>query len=431
MAYCNKCGGFIPDGARFCENCGAPVEAQTNNYNNTQNETYAQQGTYYQQPDPQQNYYQPPYQQSSVRPKSSVSFGEAVSMFFRRYVDFSGRSVKSEFWYVFLFNCIVGFVLGILAYKNNAFQVLASIYSLVKQGERAKYLNLDTSNFDGDVMAYINSGEEGLVDYLTARDALDQLGLANNENNRNAVLAALERSGQGSFPDILSNFENNRSRAWHEFDIGGPLHTRYGDFETTFFDDEQYENLANDISSVIRRVEANRAIGYDRDYDGADKAYYNGGVNGLLEYLYPAALLKQSGMENNEKNRQMILDAYTQGGSQAVQQQLNQFSVFSDTGYGPNLSYKYNHATNYLPQLTPTEFADLYGRIDQQNQGESGYNNITQQEVIDFLNQNPSAYNSDTALQYWYAFDGKSGTDDAWKKIPVLNQSTGMWEAQR
>ncbi len=130
MAYCNKCGGFIPDGARFCENCGAPVEAQTNNYNNTQNETYAQQGTYYQQPDPQQNYYQPPYQQSSVRPKSSVSFGEAVSMFFRRYVDFSGRSVKSEFWYVFLFNCIVGFVLGILAYKNNAFQVLASIYSL-------------------------------------------------------------------------------------------------------------------------------------------------------------------------------------------------------------------------------------------------------------------------------------------------------------
>ena len=305
--------------------------------------------------------------------------------------------------------------------------MLASIYSLVKQGERAKYLNLDTSNFDSDVMAYLNAGADGLVDYLTARDALNQLGLANNENNRNAVLAALERSGQSSFPDMLSNYQNSFDKAWKEL---GPVAKRYSEM-VSGLSDEEYEALVNDFSSIIRRVEANRAIGYSRDYDGADKAYYNGGVNGLLEYLYPATVLRQSGMENNEKNRQTILDAYTQGGSQAVQQQINQFLVFSDTGYGPNLSYKYNHATNYLPQLTPTEFAGLYDRIDQQNQGESGYNNITQQEVIDFLNQNPSAYNSDTALQYWYAFDGKSGTEDAWKKIPVLNPSTGMWEAQR
>ena len=131
MAYCNNCGNFIPEGAKFCENCGAAVEAQADNYGNAQTNSYSQQGSYYQQPDPQQgSYYQPPYQQSVVRPKPSVSFGEAISMFFKRYTDFSGRSVKSEYWYVFLFNFIVGFVLGILSYKISAFGFLASLYSL-------------------------------------------------------------------------------------------------------------------------------------------------------------------------------------------------------------------------------------------------------------------------------------------------------------
>ena len=132
MAYCNNCGNFIPEGAKFCENCGAAVEAQADNYGNAQTNSYSQQGSYYQQPDPQQgSYYQPPYQQSVVRPKPSVSFGEAISMFFKRYADFSGRSVKSEYWYVFLFNLIVSLVLGFLAgYKSNFFSVLASLYSL-------------------------------------------------------------------------------------------------------------------------------------------------------------------------------------------------------------------------------------------------------------------------------------------------------------
>lgn len=43
-----------------------------------------------------------------------VSFPDAVKMFFARYVDFQGRSRRSEYWWVALFHLIVFGVLAIL-----------------------------------------------------------------------------------------------------------------------------------------------------------------------------------------------------------------------------------------------------------------------------------------------------------------------------
>ena len=45
-----------------------------------------------------------------------VSFPDAVKMFFTRYVDFQGRSRRSEYWWVVLFNLIVSLVLVGLAF---------------------------------------------------------------------------------------------------------------------------------------------------------------------------------------------------------------------------------------------------------------------------------------------------------------------------
>ena len=45
-----------------------------------------------------------------------VSFPDAVKMFFSRYVDFQGRSQRSEYWWVALFNVIVFGVLAVLAF---------------------------------------------------------------------------------------------------------------------------------------------------------------------------------------------------------------------------------------------------------------------------------------------------------------------------
>jgi uncharacterized membrane protein YhaH (DUF805 family) len=43
-----------------------------------------------------------------------MNFGEAIAAGFRNYVNFSGRAVRPEFWYWFLFTLIVAIVAGIL-----------------------------------------------------------------------------------------------------------------------------------------------------------------------------------------------------------------------------------------------------------------------------------------------------------------------------
>ena len=43
-----------------------------------------------------------------------MNFGEAIASGFRKYVTFSGRSVRSEYWYWVLFTLILAIVTGIL-----------------------------------------------------------------------------------------------------------------------------------------------------------------------------------------------------------------------------------------------------------------------------------------------------------------------------
>ncbi|RPE80598.1 uncharacterized membrane protein YhaH (DUF805 family) [Curtobacterium sp. PhB137] len=47
-------------------------------------------------------------------PWYGISFGKAVGRFFKKYATFSGRASRSEFWWWYLANAIVGIVLGIL-----------------------------------------------------------------------------------------------------------------------------------------------------------------------------------------------------------------------------------------------------------------------------------------------------------------------------
>jgi uncharacterized membrane protein YhaH (DUF805 family) len=47
-------------------------------------------------------------------PWYGISFGKAVGRFFKKYATFSGRASRSEFWWWYLANAIVGIVLAIL-----------------------------------------------------------------------------------------------------------------------------------------------------------------------------------------------------------------------------------------------------------------------------------------------------------------------------
>lgn len=130
--FCQQCGAQIEDGLAFCTSCGAkqasadaaPVNnaAQQQPVMNNQppvNQQYAQpqQSQYAQQPQgyaQQPQYAQQPYGYAQPgaadgSPKH-VGFVDAIKLFFVNYVNFNGRSTKSEYWYAYLFNFLVSLV---------------------------------------------------------------------------------------------------------------------------------------------------------------------------------------------------------------------------------------------------------------------------------------------------------------------------------
>ena len=196
------------------------------------------------------------------------------------------------------------------------------------------------------------------------------------------------------------------------------------------FDTEAYENMTDEekvnvlaqLYSSIKTVEKKNILDLDKDnLSGPEKAYDQDGVDGLIEYLTVKNYLSQMGMQNNEKNRQIVLDTLNEGGTEAVEQMVSDSQELSESDV-----FRYNHATNYIPSLTPSEFSDLWTAINA-----DGNTSIKQSEVIDYLNQNPEDFDAETALQYWRAFDQKAGHEGEWSKIPVLNESTGLWEAKK
>ena len=156
--FCKNCGAQIPDNTMFCPNCGAAqTPAQTPNsgaapgqtpnagayYQNQQTPPYTQQtppygqqGTPYGQQGAPYGQQGAPYGQQNYAYSgassgtASVSFGEAVKLFFSNYTNFTGRSTRSEYWWVMLFNIIVSFALLIFSAVPVLYTVLTAIYSL-------------------------------------------------------------------------------------------------------------------------------------------------------------------------------------------------------------------------------------------------------------------------------------------------------------
>ncbi|MBO4876716.1 MAG: DUF805 domain-containing protein [Ruminococcus sp.] len=89
---CRHCGADTPDYAKYCIKCGAEVD-----------DLGAPRDTMI-------------YTDSSVGDGESpvyTDFGGAIKLFFKNYIDFNGRSTRSEYWYAYLFLFIVNAVLEI------------------------------------------------------------------------------------------------------------------------------------------------------------------------------------------------------------------------------------------------------------------------------------------------------------------------------
>ena len=107
-----------------------------------------QQQPYAQQPYAQQPYEQQPYAQqgnaqqgyaqqpfAAPQPNPAPSFADCIKLFFKNYVNFSGRSRRAEYWYWALFQVIVQVALsvlsGALSALTNGSSVVVVIFSAI------------------------------------------------------------------------------------------------------------------------------------------------------------------------------------------------------------------------------------------------------------------------------------------------------------
>ena len=139
MIKCKYCGQMVEDSATTCPTCGQPVERpaasssnpqQTStppNYNQPNNgqqaPNYQQAPGYQQRPNYQQqaggyNYQQQQQQRQRIvtapngMPMRNLEVLEACKMFWTRYVDFEGRSRRTEFWWSYLMVFLISTFLG-------------------------------------------------------------------------------------------------------------------------------------------------------------------------------------------------------------------------------------------------------------------------------------------------------------------------------
>lgn len=59
-----------------------------------------------------------------------MTFGESISTCFSKYVVFEGRASRSEYWWWFLFNLLVGFVAGFIEGFMGLEAIVSSLASL-------------------------------------------------------------------------------------------------------------------------------------------------------------------------------------------------------------------------------------------------------------------------------------------------------------
>lgn len=119
--YCIKCGRELTEDQTFCPVCGLKVgetDFQREEKNDSDSytwDTYSYGNDNNQINSGQNNYNGYNVYNSYERMVRPVSFWEAIVNFYKGYVDFNGRATRSEFWFVFLYNMMVGIIISIPA----------------------------------------------------------------------------------------------------------------------------------------------------------------------------------------------------------------------------------------------------------------------------------------------------------------------------
>ena len=97
--FCPKCGKPVGDGAQFCASCGNPLNgARPTSTNST---TEKAKGFFAEMQ----------ARADDLKGPEPVDFGKAIKLLFLYALNFKGRSSRSEYWWGYLFNFLMGIVL--------------------------------------------------------------------------------------------------------------------------------------------------------------------------------------------------------------------------------------------------------------------------------------------------------------------------------
>lgn len=130
--FCPNCGTQLPEGVKFCANCGSAISSATSN----SNQSLSSASTTSESPKVETSTQVSPAVESSSsqyvpNTYEPIGFGDAFIYMFKHYADFKGRARRQEYWFIYLW-----YVLGCLIPILNYFWILATVVPMLAASVR-------------------------------------------------------------------------------------------------------------------------------------------------------------------------------------------------------------------------------------------------------------------------------------------------------
>lgn len=137
--FCRNCGAEVSASARFCGKCGHDLDENGGTQILNENDEIEVRQVKSPVVPPVASPVKPTVESPAVvsnetvseRPVGKVTFVEAIKLYFKNYANFSGRATLREYWWIVLFQIIIGVVVRILSiFIPQVMAVLALLWLL-------------------------------------------------------------------------------------------------------------------------------------------------------------------------------------------------------------------------------------------------------------------------------------------------------------
>ena len=127
--FCTKCGKEVREGAVFCTFCGEPMKVIVEEEVQAE-EISVEEDSVIEETPVEETTQEPVYAELVQTNAGKVGFGKAISLFFKNYVNFTGRSTRSEYWWAYLFTTLVSIIVSYIPVVGSLLLVFLCIPGL-------------------------------------------------------------------------------------------------------------------------------------------------------------------------------------------------------------------------------------------------------------------------------------------------------------